>query len=321
MEAALLHNTCFTFFRCLFRFPEILDTRKIIAYTLAEVRTVMDQNPIKRFDISDSQAAVNFYEENGFVIVKNFYPAEDLYDFKIEVKNIINAYLLKAGIQEMDLTNDDILSNGILALEEKDHEYVAAIYDTIFQSPSFFRILGNRNTESYIKDLLDIDSSHALYGFTNRCRIDPPKDNRRTYGWHQEVFYTVPRGSYIQTWAPLIFDTTFENGTIEIAVGSHKEKIAKQTWNESEDKATQILVDDNVVKKYEQLVVEMEVGEILFFSGFLAHRSGNNISQQVRYSLVGMYHDVKHKPFFTPKLGFTFRKSSPKEYFDEVFNP
>jgi phytanoyl-CoA hydroxylase len=278
------------------------------------------EKQVKRFHITELQAALKFFEENGFVIVKNFYPAEDLQDFKIEVKNIINAYLLKAGIQEMDSENDDILSNGILALEEKDHEYVAAIYDTIFQSPSFFRILGNRNTESYIKTLLKIDFSHALYGFTNRCRIDPPKDKRRTYGWHQEVFYTVPRGSYIQTWAPLIFDTTFENGTIEIAVGSQKEKIANQTWNELEGKATQILVDDNIVNKYEQQVVEMKVGEMLFFSGFLAHRSGNNTSQQVRYSLVGMYHDVKHKPFFTPKLGFTFRKSSPKEYFEEVFN-
>jgi ectoine hydroxylase-related dioxygenase (phytanoyl-CoA dioxygenase family) len=278
------------------------------------------EKQVKRFHITDLQAALKFFEENGFVIVKNFYLAEDLQDFKIEVKSIINAYLLKAGIQEMDSENDDILSNGILALEEKDHEYVAAIYDTIFQSPSFFRILGNRNTESYIKTLLKIDLSHALYGFTNRCRIDPPNDNRRTYGWHQEVFYTVPRGSYIQTWAPLIFDTTFENGTIEVAVGSQKEKIANQTWNELEGKATQILVDDNIVNKYEQQVVEMKVGEMLFFSGFLAHRSGNNTSQQVRYSLVGMYHDVKHKPFITPKLGFTFRKTSPKEFFEEVFN-
>jgi phytanoyl-CoA hydroxylase len=274
----------------------------------------------KRFDISESQAALNFYEENGFVIIKNFYLTEDLQDFKLEVKNIVNSYLLKSGIQEMDSTNDNVLSGGILALEEKDHDYVAAIYDTIFQSPSFFRILGNRNTESYIKKLLHIDTSHPLYGFTNRCRIDPPKDNRRTYGWHQEVFYTIPRGSYIQTWAPLIFDTTYENGTIEVAVGSHKEKIASQTWNESEGRATQILVDEKIVSKYEQRVVGMKVGEILFFSGFLAHRSGNNTSQQVRYSLVGMYHDVKHKPFFTPKIEFTFRKSSPKEYFEEVFN-
>lgn len=274
---------------------------------------------IRRFEIFDVEGAKNFYMENGFVIVKQLYPDEDLQNFKTETKNIVNAYLLKAGLDEMDSTSDNILSDGIFALEEADHDYVAAVYDTLFQSPSFFRILGNRNTENYIKHLLNIDANHALYGFTNRCRIDPPKDNRRTYGWHQEVFYTVPRGSYIQTWAPLIFDTTFENGTIEVAVGSHKENIANQTWIESEGKATQILVEDNIVKKYDHRVVEMKVGEILFFSGFLAHRSGNNVSNQVRYSLVGMYHDVKHPPFFTPKLGFTFRKSSPKEYFDEVF--
>jgi len=273
-----------------------------------------------RFDIKNQEEIKKYFDINGFVIIKDFYVEEDLKDFKSDVKNIINSYLIKAELQEMDSTSDDILSKGILELEDKGHDFVAAVYDTIFQSPSFFRIAGNRDTENQIRNLLNIDSTHSLYGFTNRCRIDPPKDNRRTYGWHQEVFYTVPKGSYIQTWAPLIFDTTFENGTIEVAIGSHKEKIADQTWNEFEGKATQILVDDNIVEKYEQLVVEMKVGEILFFSGFLAHRSGNNISKQVRYSLVGMYHDVKHEPFFTPKIEFSYRKSSPKQFFDEIFN-
>ena len=158
--------------------------------TTAEKRLAMTDTresakDIPRFEINDKEAAVGFFEDNGFVIIKDFYADEDLNDFKSEVKNIINAYLIKAGLQEIDSTKDDVLTNGILALEEKDHEYVAAIYDTIFQCPSFFRIVGNRNTEKYIKDLLHIDTSHALYGFTNRCRIDPPKDNRRTYGWHQ----------------------------------------------------------------------------------------------------------------------------------------
>lgn len=274
---------------------------------------------IKRFDMENIDEAKAFFDLNGFVIVKNFYRQEDMADFKYEVKNIINAYLIKAGLEGMSDTGDDILSGGILRLEEVDHEYVAAIYDTIFQSPSFFRICGNRDTEKYIKHLLDAPINHPLYGFTNRCRIDPPKDNRRTYGWHQEVFYTIPRGSYIQTWAPLIFDATYENGTIEVAVGSHNEKIAKQTWNESLGKATQIIVDEKIVEKYPRKVVEMKVGEILFFSGYLAHRSGNNVSNHVRYSLVSMYHDVKHQPFIAPKIGFTYRKSTAKEYFDEIF--
>lgn len=276
---------------------------------------------IQRFDLDDFTAAQKFYEDNGFLIIKNFYSPIELEDFRVEVKNIIKAYLIKAGLQEIVTSTKDVFSQGIIALEKVDHEYVAAVYDTIFQSPSFYRICGNRNTESCIKKLLQIDSNHALYGFTNRCRIDPPNDNRRTYGWHQEVFYTIPKGSYIQTWAPLIFDTTYENGTIEVAVGSHKEKIAKQSWREIDGRATQIIVDEEIVAKYEKKVVEMKVGEILFFSGFLAHRSGNNVSTQVRYSLVGMYHDVNNASFFAPKIGFSYRKSSPKNYYDEVFKP
>lgn len=279
-----------------------------------------DKKKIQRFEISDNQCAKNFYDENGFVIIKDFYLSEDLKDFKQEVKNIINAYLIKADLNEMDISNDDILSNGIFALEAINHEYIASIYDTIFQSPSFLRIISNRNTEKFIKYLLQIDLNHALYGFTNRCRIDPPKDDRRTYGWHQETFYTVPRGSYIQTWAPLIFNTSIDNGTIEVAVGSHKERIANQTWSDSKGKATQILVDSNIVNKYVKSPVEMNVGEMMFFSGFLSHRSGNNVSNNVRYSLVGMFHDVKHKPFFAPKVCFEYRNSSPKEYYDELFS-
>lgn len=283
------------------------------------VKTSTLANKIPRFSTENLEDAKIFFDNNGFVIFKNFFPADDLVNFKNDVKNIINSYLQKADLEILPTTSDDILTNGILRLENVNHEYVAAIYDTIFQCPSFFRIVGNRLIEQFIRCFLNISNSSPLYGFTNRCRIDPPRDNRRTYGWHQEVFYTVPKGKYIQTWAPLIFNTTVQNGTIEVACGSHKEQIAKQTWTEAEGKATQIIVDSTVVDKYEQQAVEMEIGEILFFSGFLAHRSGNNTSNQVRYSLVGMYHDVNHKDFFTPKIQFSYRKGSPKEYFNETF--
>lgn len=63
----------------------------------------------------------------------------------------------------------------------------------------------------------------------------------------------------------------------------------------------------------------MEVGELLLFSGYLMHRSGNNTSNQVRYSLVGMYHDVAHKSFIAPRLNYTYRNSSPKIFFTDFF--
>ena len=134
-----------------------------------------------------------------------------------------------------------------------------------------------------------------------------------------EVFYTIPYGSYIQTWAPLIFDTTIQNGTIEIASGSHQEGIADQSWNEVEGGATQIIIEKSVVDKYPNGPVEMQVGELLLFSGYLFHRSGNNVSNQVRYSLVGMFHDINNIPFIAPKLSYEFRGTSPKEFYDQTF--
>jgi len=274
---------------------------------------------LNRFALDEHNDATRFFNKNGYVIIKNFFTEEDLAECKCELKNIIEAYRIKAGLPPLKTDSEDIFTTGINQLESIDHEYVAAIYDTIFQSPVFFRISGSKRTEETIKMLLGVDNSQPLYAYTNRCRIDPPEDNRRTYGWHQEVFYTVPKGRFIQTWAPLICDATVKNGTIEVAVGSHKEGLTQQTWNEIEGRATQILIEDSVVNKYPRVPVEMKVGELLFFSGYLAHRSGNNTSNQVRYSLIGMYHDVRHEPFLTPRISFQYRGLSPRQYYDQEF--
>ena len=281
------------------------------------------ENPhLQRFEISDIKGseAIKFFETNGYLIISNFFSGEILERFKLDDKGVINAQLDKANEGLMDKNSDLILSEGIKKLEAIDHDHVAQMYDTIFNMPSFFRICGDLNIENAILSLLRLEPESPLYGFTNRCRIDPPRDDRRTYGWHQEVFYTIPYGNYIQTWAPLIYDATIQNGTIQIAAGSHVEGIANQSWIESPGKATQILIDNDVISKYPQISVEMKVGEMMFFSGFLGHRSGTNVSDEVRYSLVGMYHDIGHKPFHAPKIDFEFRKISPKKYFESIFD-
>ena len=236
------------------------------------------------------------------------------------MKRVINAQLHRANEDLLDEQSELILTEGIKKLEAIDHDHVAQVYDTIISMPSFLRICCDLNIENTISSILQLAPESPLYGFTNRCRIDPPMDDRRTYGWHQEVFYTIPNGRYLQTWAPLIYDTTIQNGTIQIAVGSHVEGIAKQSWLEFPGVATQILIDDEVINKYPQISVEMNVGELLLFSGFLGHRSGSNNSAQVRYSLVGMYHDVTHKPFSAPKISFEHREMSPHKYFESIFD-
>jgi ectoine hydroxylase-related dioxygenase (phytanoyl-CoA dioxygenase family) len=274
---------------------------------------------VKRFSLEHIDDATEFYLDYGYVIFHSFFQANELEAFRHELKEIINAYLKKAALPRMDTADDHLLSHGMCLLESIDHEYIAAVYDTVIGCPSFLRICGYHNTELVVKKLLSIPSTNALYGFTNRCRIDPPNDDRRTYGWHQEVFYTIPKSHFVQTWAPLVFDTSKQNGTIEVAPFSHKEGIAKQTWNDLDTRATQILIDESIMQKYSKIPIEMRTGEMLFFSGNLAHRSGTNTSGMVRYSLVGMYHDVDSDSFIAPRVGFEFRNQSPRQFFNEIF--
>ena len=272
---------------------------------------------IVRFYRNEILKAKEHFDDYGFVIIKDAFDNQLLDGFKKEFALIIRAYLKKAGIIE-EIPFDQLFHKGMELLEAKDRTYIGAVYDTISLSPPFLRIISNYLTEQLVRVLLG-DPNAPLYGFTNRCLFAPPTDERRTYGWHQEVFYTVPRGKYIQTWAPLISGSSILNGTIEIAPCSHKEGIAKQQWNEVAGRTTQIIIDDMIMDKYEKCAVEMELGELLLFSGFLAHRSGTNTSNQHRYSLVGMYHDVSNKEFITPSLRFNFRGETPREFYEKSF--
>lgn len=269
---------------------------------------------MRRFELRDFSNAKQFLDENGFVIFSDVFDPRDLDDFKNEFAEIVRAYVSKAGLRALD-NDDGALDLNLFALENRDHSYVAEIYDAAAQCPSFLRVISGQSLTNTVRSLLGRRDT-PLYTFTNRCRIDPPLDARRTYGWHQEVFYTIPRGKFLQTWAPLIRDTTIENGTIEVAVGSHRKGIVRQTWNDVEGRATQIIVDDEVIRECESLPIEMKVGELLIFSGFLAHRSGSNSSQHHRFSLVGMYHDVAHSGFETPRLNYEFRGLDPRRFFD-----
>ena len=271
------------------------------------------------------------FKENGYIIQRGIYSDDDFeelfiafYDLALSSAKRNSIFidfdyfpsLNKASYPE-DLK---ILDKLLIMILKENKSFIGEIYDAFSYSSAFLRFVSNRKVEEISKILLGVEKNTTLYGWTNRVRIDPPGDNRRTYGWHQEIFYTQPRFTYLQTWAPVLRDTTFENGTIWIKEGSHKEGIAKQTWNEIEGRATQVLIDKEILNKYKSKNLKMKKGDVLFFNGFLVHSSGNNItSDEIRYSLVGMWNDTSTLDFRAPIPNFTSRTESAKEYFIKKF--
>jgi phytanoyl-CoA hydroxylase len=269
-----------------------------------------------------SSSQINSFNENGFIIIDDFFNLEDLSNFENSLQHLIINNLKKSSKIYPEISVDkfrnSIFDEGLITLEKLDHQYVADIYDTICQVPEFLRLITKKETSKYINQLLNRNLKDPLYTFTCRCRIDPPNDDRRKTKWHQEVFYSIPKSNFLQTWAPLVNDVNRHNGTIQVCVGSHKEGIANQSYDVVEGGANPFVIDENIVQKYDIIDIEMKKGQFMIFNSRLFHRSGNNYSDKVRYSLVGMYHDVDNPNFEPPILSFKYNKS-PKQFFDDVF--
>jgi phytanoyl-CoA hydroxylase len=264
------------------------------------------------------------FVENGFVILDDFFSETERIEFRNMVIHLIKINLKKAAKENPEINIKDFegkeLDEGIIKLEEIDHQYVADIYDTIFQTPQFLRITAKKEISKCINQLLNREENDPTYIDQSRCRIDPPLDpNKRTCGWHQEVFYYIPKSDFVQTWAPLIHNATKENGAIEICPTSHKKGIAKQNSLEG-DELYKFIVDESVIKEYKPETVELKVGQLLIFNSKLIHKSGKNISKQVRYSLVGINHNLDNEYFEPPKLVVSQKEEKMKEYYSQVFD-
>lgn len=266
--------------------------------------------------ISDAQK--KSFEEKGFLVLENFFSDDELKRFENTLRKIIKIQIKKAKKMYPEFKGSfdgKELDEGIMELDKNYHEFIADIYDTIYSTSAFLALSSKKEISYCINQLIGREIEEPLYIDQSRCRIDSPFDpNKKKCGWHQEIFYYVPKSHFVQTWAPLIHDAKKEMGAIEACIGSHK-KIAKQSKTNPENEKYQYIVDESEIEKYEREIMELNLGSILIFDSKLIHRSGNNISKKVRYSLVGINHNLDNEFFIPPR----FTKEGEKEKIQEFY--
>ena len=229
-----------------------------LTVNLAVIGTAFDS----RDSLADARPSPNDYlteeqlssfQRNGYLLIENYFAEKELNDYTASLRRMIRSFLRKAAKTHSWLRPDDYRGDefdaGLIALEKADHAYVASIYDSIPSLPAFQRIVSKYETQEAINQLLGRDADNALNSYTARTLIQPPGDERRTYEWHQEVFYTTPRAQFIQTWAPLIRDVSNEDGAIWMLPRSHKQ-VHNSTWVQPQGRALQISIDDSVISQY-----------------------------------------------------------------------
>ena len=264
-----------------------------------------------------------FFAKNGYLIVPGIFSRPELDAFDEALRYVIRQNLIKASTPERDADSEvkygEEFDKGTEVLEDINHAYIVDLYDSICNTPQFVYLNVKPEMAEIAGRLLGLAPSDSTYMLTQRCRMDLPRETPFTFGWHQEVFHSIPKSAFVQTWCPLVRASSIENGALEICIGSHRDGIAPQVWKQRQGLPSDITVENTYVENYQRRAVEIERGAVLFFSGKLIHRSGRNTSGTMRFTLVGSYHDIGSPGFQPAKFRAEFKGQSQQSYYQEVF--
>lgn len=233
-----------------------------------------------------TEKEIELYNEQGFIVKKDFFSSDEISQFNIKLTQIINYYLMKNNLHSSNPLHD-----GFIQLDKLNHTNIHMIYNIIRNSDALSYLTNSQKVFDTAKGLIGNKADSPLYNMYHISRMDPPSDIRFLYKWHQESFYTIPNTNSIQLWAPLVEKSTKENGTIDVLVGSHKKEIAHRIEKVPNGHEQKYLRDDDIKEKFELLKIELNPRDALFFHPYLIHKSNNNIGDSVRYSLVSHYLD------------------------------
>lgn len=136
-----------------------------------------------------------------------------------------------------------------------------------------------------------------------------------------EVYYRTPphqdwrsmQGSLnaMVVWVPLV-DVNESLGALEIVPGSHLWGLLPSEQDEWYRRVAE-------ADRFTYQSVEVAAGDALFFSAFLLHRSGNNITDSIRWSCHFRYNDVSEETFIARRYAHPYIYKAQQELITENF--
>ena len=190
--------------------------------------------------------------------------------------------------------------NKMLEFRKNYKERFSAMYDSIQTSNQVQKIIFSCKLDLIAKKFLKTSCDNLLMRGV-QLRMDFPNDKRNSYGWHQDNAYDQynlysKNGAVL--WMPLT-KTNKKNGTLIIKVGSENSsfKCSKRVKKGTRYSSEQILVKKNLLKRYKSKSINCPKNSALTTYCGIFHKSGNNTSDHIRFTIVTRYNNQFSKDF------------------------
>ncbi|WAJ71054.1 phytanoyl-CoA dioxygenase family protein [Catenovulum adriaticum] len=253
------------------------------------------------------------FEEDGYVRYPSAINAELMDDYKLAIKNLIlTAYERLDFDQQKKFEQkchdeSQLFDQGMLALYELNSKLFQMVVDASSNNVCMHRLINSESVLTHAANLIGTKQLGDLILTQPRLRVDLPDEyasNKKKIhlGFHQESGYfkmNVSHSTGIVLWIP-IFDCSQAEGALKVLQSSHKNgQVEHQTWYEDpvNFKHKRASVPTDITEQYTEETLEAQSGDIAFQKFHLIHRSGDNISNKVRYTIVARYSDGRAEDF------------------------
>ena len=244
-----------------------------------------------------------FYEENGYLILRNVINTDIIDKFISSVSHVIS---LEAGERCDNKTQEQILNEVIIKVKNDNKSSSSWIYQTINNSYALKEFFVNINISNIVQQLLNIEDKNNLGTVSPSFRFDIPGDTNNIRKWHQDSNYFLENHlgeEHLVAWIPL--NSAYkDNGSVIIAPKTHKNgRFTSEHTSSDEFISEQYICPEELYKNVKKEYIYAEPGDIAFINMDLAHSSGINITNNsVRYTAQIRFNTINRKnyrPVFT----------------------
>lgn len=225
------------------------------------------------------------------IMFKKYFPREFRWVKKSSIKNIWK--------------NKKFHKSIILARSNSPKKF-GCIYDSIQLTTTLKKIMCSKKILNLIERISG-KKKETFIAFDSLIRFDPPFDKRNTIDWHYDQYPTMSKNmntKYGYTLQISLHDTLNEHGSPIFCLGSDKKKIKQSIVVGKNNKSDDYVIPIKYLKDFRQKSYETKSGDALLFPMNVIHKSGDNISDEVRISLLFRYYPILKSNFIPMKVNY-----------------
>jgi phytanoyl-CoA hydroxylase len=252
----------------------------------------------------DMSNQMEFYTKNGYILCKNFFQMREVETILRDAKNIFFRQFV-----EKQYTNAKVLE------EISDSAFDKFLYQLFEEDLVCISNCGKQ--AQHLISLHALSLHKKIIELLHHIGLTSPVISTRPvlYFNHrklskQKIYYKVDahqdwrsmQGSLnsVVIWLPLV-DINKELGALEILPGSHLQGLRT---DHIDNGFGMVVLSEN--EKSKLMSVEVQKGDVLLFSSFLIHQSGENITNSPRWSCHFRYNDLDESSFITRKYSHPY---------------